>query len=525
MIHQSEVLRKTLLIGVIILFIGVGFQPALATVQNNSTPIRNGNTLYVGGSGPGNYSKIQDAIDNSSDNDTIIVFYGIYYERIKIDKKIYLKGISSESQHSQKPIIDAQKKGKVVKLNAEGCTIDGFWLRNSGTTWSDWACVHVNNKYCVIKNNKMSGDCRGGIYIEAFDVADWTWIINNTIIGTGFYGIEMPRVSPGFYSDYINITGNTITKCDEGILLHGVDYLSVYNNNISSNRYGILPVWGSRHKIINNTVSNNEDFGIRLYEVWNGTVSQNTVFSNGWSGIDLWLAFEHACHEVTDNVIYSNVRNGIHLDGANNCRISRNIIYNNGWSGIDCDSESNILVENYVTNNSKHGIYINDEKNEVNGNIIEGNGKSGIQILSQGVDEVNNQRNLVINNIISNNENGIKVSNSDYNTISNNNILNNSDGIHFIKVKNNILTGNNVYNNKNSTFLEKCKFNIISKNNFIGNEPLATFEDSYLNFWRRNFWNEPLDSPYAIPGFIWKGRMSWKNYDWRPAKKPYDVIV
>ena len=103
----------------------------------------------------------------------------------------------------------------------------------------------------------MSGDCRGGIYIEAFNEADWTWIINNTIIGTGYYGIRMPRVSPSFYSDRINITGNTITKCDEGVLLHGVDYLSVYNNNISSNRYGILPVWGSRHKIVNNTVSNN----------------------------------------------------------------------------------------------------------------------------------------------------------------------------------------------------------------------------------------------------------------------------
>jgi hypothetical protein len=35
--------------------------------------VDNGNTLYVGGSGPNNYSKIQDAIDNASGRDTIFV--------------------------------------------------------------------------------------------------------------------------------------------------------------------------------------------------------------------------------------------------------------------------------------------------------------------------------------------------------------------------------------------------------------------------------------------------------------------
>ena len=33
-----------------------------------------GNTLYVGGSGPGNYTRIQDAIDNASDGDTVFVY-------------------------------------------------------------------------------------------------------------------------------------------------------------------------------------------------------------------------------------------------------------------------------------------------------------------------------------------------------------------------------------------------------------------------------------------------------------------
>ena len=45
-------------------------KPSLATSS--------GNWLYVGGSGPGNYSVIQDAVDNASDGDTVYVYHGIY---------------------------------------------------------------------------------------------------------------------------------------------------------------------------------------------------------------------------------------------------------------------------------------------------------------------------------------------------------------------------------------------------------------------------------------------------------------
>jgi len=44
----------------------------------------NENTLYVGGIGNGNYSKIQDAIDNASVGDTVFVFNGTYNESVFI---------------------------------------------------------------------------------------------------------------------------------------------------------------------------------------------------------------------------------------------------------------------------------------------------------------------------------------------------------------------------------------------------------------------------------------------------------
>ncbi len=54
-----------------------------------------GNTHFVGGHGQNNYSKIQDAIDNASDGDTIFVYSGIYYENIIVDILLDIIGVIS----------------------------------------------------------------------------------------------------------------------------------------------------------------------------------------------------------------------------------------------------------------------------------------------------------------------------------------------------------------------------------------------------------------------------------------------
>ena len=47
-----------------------------------------GTTLFVGGSGPGNYSSIQAAIDDANPGDTVFVYSDSspYYEQITVDK-------------------------------------------------------------------------------------------------------------------------------------------------------------------------------------------------------------------------------------------------------------------------------------------------------------------------------------------------------------------------------------------------------------------------------------------------------
>ena len=86
-------MNKLLVVGVILLFFGSSIPILAQSDKSNLIPLSDGKTLYVGGSGPGNYSTIQAAIDNASDGETIFVFQGTYHENVVIDKIVECLGV------------------------------------------------------------------------------------------------------------------------------------------------------------------------------------------------------------------------------------------------------------------------------------------------------------------------------------------------------------------------------------------------------------------------------------------------
>jgi nitrous oxidase accessory protein NosD len=82
--------------------------------------IASASTWSVDGSGGADFTGIQDAINNASDGDTIIVHSGVYYENVYVNISLTLKGIDH-------PVVDARRCGKsVVTLSADGITVEGF---------------------------------------------------------------------------------------------------------------------------------------------------------------------------------------------------------------------------------------------------------------------------------------------------------------------------------------------------------------------------------------------------------------
>jgi nitrous oxidase accessory protein len=184
---EKHLIKKGLVFAVILLFTCTSITPSYAVdnVNKPSTSIFNGNILYVGGSGPDNYTRIQDAIDNASSGDTVFVFNGTYFENVIINKSINLFG-----EDKNNTIIDGKRIDDTLWIMASFIYVSSFTILNSST--EDWNVgilviekewwqpddppflTNINISNCVIKNN------RGGIRLYSnHDVNVSNCIIQN----------------------------------------------------------------------------------------------------------------------------------------------------------------------------------------------------------------------------------------------------------------------------------------------------------------------------------------------------------
>jgi len=105
---SSSLFKRSCAVAVILLLTGMSAVPSTAVQESKEKPFPinfDGNTLYVGGSGPNNYSSIQSAVNDAVDGDTVFVYNGTYHENVVVNKTINLFG---EDRNST--VIDAQSK-------------------------------------------------------------------------------------------------------------------------------------------------------------------------------------------------------------------------------------------------------------------------------------------------------------------------------------------------------------------------------------------------------------------------------
>jgi len=260
-------MKKLLVVGVIILFVVMSISSSTGfNLEKKSTIPLNGKTLYVGGSGPNNYTKIQDAIDDSSDGDTVFVYNGTYNENVVVNKSIHLIG-----EDRNITIIDGEGSGYVVRIDADWVNLSSFTIQNSHDFRSgvelvyEENCTIFNNNICsnyvgihmvesrgtVIKGNYISNNTEDGIELMVY----WDDIVTDNIITNNKNGIYL--VNGGGYN--YTIIGNIISSNKErGIWIkaqRGETY--VIGNIITNNKCGIYAEWGSNNINHNNIIDNN----------------------------------------------------------------------------------------------------------------------------------------------------------------------------------------------------------------------------------------------------------------------------
>jgi parallel beta-helix repeat protein len=397
---QKNIVKKGLVIAVIFLFIAVSFQPVFAddNVKKSSLLFSNGNTLYVGGSGEGNYTKIQDAIDNATDDDTVFVYddNSPYYENVVVNKSINLIG-----EDRNTTVIDGSNSATVVYVYSSLVTMKGLTVQNSGKgawdhgiTVSDEMNVHISD--CILTGNS------GGIrFNSVFNSSITECYINNNF----WCSITI----------YLNSNNVTIENC----------------------------------KIENN--------GDELEDQPN-TCQPGCIWIEG---------IERGCWcsniKINSCTIYDNVYSGIGVFGR-----SQNIeIYNNDIHGHTKPRYAAGIKVGYLTILGREG----------------------------GVD--------IHDNYISENDNGIFF----------------QDVLKFVTIKHNNISSNY----KDGVYLFRSSGNKIFENNFLNNARNAYFHlRSFLNQWDGNYWNKSRTLPYPIIGSL-RFSIPWINFDWHPAKEPYDI--
>ncbi|MFO7677739.1 MAG: hypothetical protein R6V50_05090 [Thermoplasmatota archaeon] len=125
---ENKQIGKMFAVIVVILFLGTCIIPVMAQeVKKTSPPSSKGSWLYVGGSGPGNYSTINQAMENASNGDTIFVYSGLY-ERVVITKSLTIIG-----ENKYTTILDGMGIGSVVHIRASHVNLSGFTIQNGGT--------------------------------------------------------------------------------------------------------------------------------------------------------------------------------------------------------------------------------------------------------------------------------------------------------------------------------------------------------------------------------------------------------
>lgn len=295
-----------------------------------------GTKLYVGGSGPGNFSTIQSAINAASNGDTIIVYAGTYYEsQIVIDKSLIVQGAGSSSS-----IIDGNgatlSSTGLVKIIANGdVTFSGFTVKDAGgptgygagdnkMNMAITACASSSGVTYTITSNRIIGTN------DPDDDYDW-----------GFYATSGGKENIIFTHNIVTQTG-----CNNIVVEKTIGFTDISFNTLDAGCWGIDSIYymtcqgtdiTTPQKITNNTI--NVGTGVNP-----GGANYNKVTAIGFSSAYLGCTGEADTGKYTNILISGNTitnvkewRRGIALD---------NFAWGDGTGG---EISNAIITKNVIT--------------------------------------------------------------------------------------------------------------------------------------------------------------------------------
>jgi parallel beta-helix repeat protein len=307
--------------------------------------------LYVGGSGPNNYTYIQDAIDNASDGDTVYVYddSSPYYENVVVDKSINLVG-----ENRNTTIVDGYKEGCTINLVSENVVIENFTITGGGFDTDIFtnffrAGIRVTGSNNIICNNIFKENRLGisGIRVTNLTIKD-NIFIGDGIVFTTYENDDRVEIKLEYYLH--NIKNNTV---------NGKQLYYLFNDNdkvIDNWDIGQLILVNCTNFTIKNVSISKTDMGM-IFAFCNKCLIENCNFSKNILGI--WTSKSNE-NVFQFNKILNNYHHGVVLDYySKNNKIKNNNISNNHMTGFVLEWKSNynlITKNNFLKNNFSSGF-------------------------------------------------------------------------------------------------------------------------------------------------------------------------
>ena len=341
---------------------------------------RNGDILYVGGSGPGNYTHIQDAIDNATEGDTIYIYHKTYFEDLSVNKSIRLMG-----ENKNTTIIKCLNS---VLLNGDGIRFENLTVMNDN---DGTGLLISNHQWNRIKNCTIEGSGNSVILVNSANTT-----FRNCLIGRSGSHVALRMDS----SNNNNILDSIIGRSYDGVLLRGGGnnfffncsigingeagvIINSGNNNIFSrcsiyqSGWGGIVMYTTRNNLISNCSIYQNPYGIRLFQFHpsNITIKDSEIFNNTVCGV--------AIDESTDNSKIENCRvhdnpQGIVIGQWSDYNTIRNCSVYNNIQGIQLYlADYNKIIDCKATNNQETGLTLEiSQENQIT-NCAFSNNKNG----------------------------------------------------------------------------------------------------------------------------------------------------
>jgi parallel beta-helix repeat protein len=342
---------------------------------------------------------------------------------------------------------DPIKPDSVVKIAADGVTIDGLTLDGGAGVWA--GVLAQNHANLSVTNNRMGAGVENGLILLGVSQATVSanvidgplpqrgvWISSgqsltvtgNTIGSAAAGGPMLDGVFVGAGATAVTVQGNTITKAGTGIYVtEQCPAVVLAANTVSTSTAWGIYVNDRSHDaaIIGNTATASGDNGI----VINGgslraTITGNTVIGAGQQGIIVTGAGHDAT--VSENTIASVTGSGVYVNaGSANAKVTGNRITSSGTNGITINGAGSgtTVRGNTIANPGNQGILVTGQSDGavIAGNTITAAAKSGIYVQNSAdaaIGGTAGDRNTVTAAI----DNGIVVENGPRAVVTNNKV-------------------------------------------------------------------------------------------------------